>query len=302
MTIDPSFYSATVENQADGVAFVDEKGKIVFWNPGMETLTGYRLEEAVSAAENMAFLQIEPIERTDKEIDSVFMGAFLSYLKPGEALTRLKSKKGESLLTACRTIPVRNSEGINVGSTLIFRDVRFLYDLHAQLLEWEKRASFDFLTELPNRSYIEMNLRSRLYEYRRNGWPFGILLMDIDFFKKFNDEHGHDAGDAVLKKVASTLARHSRPYDVIGRWGGEEFLGVATNVDKLGLYSWAERLRYLVQKNGLQWGETVLRVTISVGASVVQSYDDLETLMKRVDHNLYLSKQNGRNRTTVDST
>ncbi len=302
MTIDPSFYSATLENQADGVVFIDETGKVVYWNPGMEALTGYRFEEAAISERNMAFLHMEPIEKTDKEIDPVFMGVLLSYLKLGETLTRFKTKKGESILTACRITPVQNAEGSRVGSTLIFRDIRFLHDLHIRLLEWEKRASIDFLTELPNRSYIEMNLRSRLYEYRRNGWPFGILLMDIDYFKKFNDEHGHDAGDAVLKTVAATLARHSRPYDVIGRWGGEEFLGVATNVDKLGLYSWAERLRYLVQKNGFQWGETILRVTISVGASVVHSYDDFETLIKRFDHNLYLSKQNGRNRTTVDST
>lgn len=300
MNIDLSFYVSILENFTDGVVFTDPEGQIVYWNQSMEALTGFRLNEAAKAESLDSFLNLEKMDENEPEAEGSFIRAVQGELKPAESLVWLNFPKGERIPAIWKTIPVQSMEGKIMGTAHAFRDCRLLYELQDRLQEWEKRASIDFLTELPNRSFVELNLRSRMYEYRRNGWPFGILMLDIDHFKAFNDTHGHDTGDAVLKLVAAALAKHTRPYDVIGRWGGEEFLGIVAHVDKLGLYSFAERLRYVVQKTGLKTNGEILRVTVSIGAAVVRSDDDQESFLKRADCNLYLSKQNGRNRTTID--
>lgn len=300
MNIDPSFYHSTLDNLTDGVVFVDQEGRIVYWNPGMEILTGYRLNETQKSKSLDSFLNLEKMDESGSDAEITFVWALQNELKPDEILAWILSKTGERIPVIRKSVSVRTPAGAIAGTAQTFRDARFLYELQSRLQEWEKRASIDFLTELPNRSFVEMNLRSRLYEYRRNGWLFGVLMIDVDHFKAFNDTHGHDIGDAVLKRTAATLAKHARPYDVIGRWGGEEFLGIIAHVDKLGLYSLAERIRFLVQKTGLKIEGKTLRVTISIGAAIVHPDDDQDSLLKRADQNLYQSKQNGRNRTTVD--
>jgi diguanylate cyclase (GGDEF)-like protein len=160
-------------------------------------------------------------------------------------------------------------------------------------------ALLDNITRCENRNYFEKELFVRFEETKRFGVPFGILYMDIDDFKNFNDSYGHDVGDRVLQFVADTLVRNSRPFDVIGRWGGDEFVGIMRNVGRRQLTYLGNRLRTLVEASYIQTESEKLHVSISIGATLVCDSDSMDTLIKRADILLYESKKAGRNRLTI---
>ncbi len=121
--------------------------------------------------------------------------------------------------------------------------------------------------------------------------------MDIDHFKAVNDRFGHPTGDQVLIMVARTLDLATRPFDLVGRWGGEEFLAVVTNVGRGDLVGVADRFRALVRSSNLR--ERSVSVTVSAGAALAEVDDTPESLLERVDRLLYLSKREGRDRTSA---
>jgi diguanylate cyclase (GGDEF)-like protein len=161
-------------------------------------------------------------------------------------------------------------------------------------------ALLDPLTELPNRRCINLQLRSRIDELKRYEWPCGVLFIDIDNFKVVNDEYGHGIGDKVLKMVGRTLSSSLRSYDILGRYGGEEFFAIVANVDSAQLYSFADRLRLLVEQSSLTTGSDTVSVTISIGATLARSNDTLDTVIKRADRLMYHSKTAGRNRISTE--
>ena len=156
-------------------------------------------------------------------------------------------------------------------------------------------ALLDPLTELGNRRYIEMNLKARLEEMHRYGWPFGVLFIDVDRFKEVNDRYGHDIGDRVLKMVGKTMVNNLRSFDFLGRWGGEEFIAILANVNGDHLHSVANRCRLLVEQSSISIRDKDIRVTVSIGASPARLHDTVEMLVRRADRLMYGSKTSGRN-------
>jgi diguanylate cyclase (GGDEF)-like protein len=165
--------------------------------------------------------------------------------------------------------------------------------------ELEGIAFRDSLTCLPNRRYIELKVKQSLEEFQQFGRSFGLLMLDIDHFKQVNDLHGHDAGDAILKAVSETLAKSVREDDIVGRWGGEEFLVLLADVNAGTVRDLAERCRALVEKSGALTAESRVSVTISIGGTLLVSGDSADSVVKRADQLMYASKLGGRNRATV---
>jgi diguanylate cyclase (GGDEF)-like protein len=127
--------------------------------------------------------------------------------------------------------------------------------------------------------------------------------MDLDRFKSINDRRGHQAGDELLVMVSRALEINSRPFDLVGRWGGEEFLAIIPNVDLPTLGRVAERYRLLVANCAIfREPAEPLRATISLGATVVQAGDSLDSLLARADQLMYRSKKDGRDRVTLGPT
>lgn len=170
-------------------------------------------------------------------------------------------------------------------------------ELESAVKEVEKMhdlAYVDSLTGLGNRRYAEARIRSSLEESQRHGWPLGLLFVDIDRFKVVNDVHGHEAGDAVLRKVGSTLRKAARSSDFVGRWGGEEFVVLATNTGPEDLGRAAERLRTLVSAAETSTTSGPISVTVSIGAASFVPGDSLESLVARADELMYRAKRAGR--------
>jgi diguanylate cyclase (GGDEF)-like protein len=115
-----------------------------------------------------------------------------------------------------------------------------------------------------------------------------------------NDSYGHHVGDSVLRMVARTMMKNARPYDLFGRWGGEEFIGVIRNVNRVGLSDIANRVRLLVEKSYLEIGQKTICTTLSMGATIAKAQDTLISLVTRADKLMYQSKKDGKNRLCAD--
>jgi len=181
------------------------------------------------------------------------------------------------------------------------------HSLKGALDERRRMAMTDALTGAHNRRYFMRYLRGELNRARRFGTDLSLLLLDIDFFKKVNDEFGHAAGDVVLQKFVKRLQKGlPRDYDWCARLGGEEFVVVLPQTDLAGAAVVAERLRRLVEEYPLHLSKSVRPITVSIGVSGLQALPkresaSIEALLADADRHLYKSKENGRNRVTAAS-
>lgn len=159
--------------------------------------------------------------------------------------------------------------------------------------ELEQIATIDRLTGVFNRRKLDEVLYTEVLRSKRYGNTFGVILLDIDHFKSVNDTFGHLVGDRVLQLFASQLKNSVRDVDVLGRWGGEEFLIICPETAEDGILLLARILRRKVQ------GETIAEVGVKTASFGVTAYckgDSVDNIIKRADKALYLAKQNGRNR------
>ena len=175
-----------------------------------------------------------------------------------------------------------------------------IVDLQMDLLqareELRDRANKDLLTMLPNRPAIVSALEQELSRCHRDNRTVGIILLDIDHFKKINDSHGHFAGDAVLREAAARLRGNMRTYDQVGRYGGEEFLVVLPNCDLEQAANQAERMRQRLHGTTMIVDGVEMRVSASFGVTVSNGSERTpDDLVRIADEALYRAKANGRN-------
>jgi len=159
----------------------------------------------------------------------------------------------------------------------------------------------DGLTQLYNRRFFDDRLRAEIAYARRHRTLLSLLMVDIDYFKRVNDEHGHTAGDQVLREVAASMQGRIRTEDVLARWGGEEFALLAREIPAAGAFALGERLRLGVEALTVVHGGTELRVTVSIGAATTEGSAELTdtALVDAADRLLYEAKAGGRNRTVA---
>jgi len=185
-----------------------------------------------------------------------------------------------------------------LSTILIF----FSYYLIAISIEQTKRrqqleltSRTDSLTGLYNRWHMERRIQEEYEQYQKNGLEFALIIVDIDLFKAINDMNGHAGGDCLLKLVSEDLRKSVREYDVVARWGGDEFLLLlpATNAEKaVGL---AERIRKDVEKRRYAYENETLLVTLTLGVSVISPDDTVASIIKKADIVMYQGKRAGRN-------
>ncbi len=159
----------------------------------------------------------------------------------------------------------------------------------------ERLSTMDRLTGLPNRSAFEMVIPNMTQDSIRQKMPLSLLLTDIDFFKRVNDDYGHLAGDAALKTVANSLKTHLRASDFVCRWGGEEFLIVLKGCDAKAAHQVAENTRQAIENSLTAYQQHSIQLTMSFGTATRHADEDIESWIARADHQLYCAKRAGRN-------
>ena len=156
----------------------------------------------------------------------------------------------------------------------------------------------DFLTKLYNRNYFYKRIKSIQALAKRNDYKYGIIMLDIDYFKRVNDTYGHEIGDITLVSISQTLLQSAREYDVVCRWGGEEFLIIVQNTTADELYTFAQRIKQAVKSNPIVVPDTIteFNITVSIGISFSTSknIENVDKIIHNADQNLYKAKENGR--------
>jgi diguanylate cyclase (GGDEF)-like protein/PAS domain S-box-containing protein len=295
------FCERVLDNTFDAIYLVGTDGKISFWNKAAEEATGYSREFVKSKQCCKDFLiHIDEEGNRLCNTSACPIVQTLESKKPLETDTFLLHKNGQRIPVHLRTIPLHDDDGALLGALEIFRDVSLKTTIRQRMTELVQLAMLDPTTGVGTRKYTEINLAGLLDEMKRYNWEFGVLFVDIDHFKRVNDAYGHDTGDIVLKMVAQTMAHNIRSFDIIGRWGGEEFLVILVNTTVAQLKTIAEKLRILVQHSTLNIGDARISVTISIGATMARKDDTIESIVKRADRLMYRSKGKGRNTITMD--
>lgn len=161
--------------------------------------------------------------------------------------------------------------------------------------ELDRVSRTDSLTGLANRHHLTDVISREVNRSRRSGLALSLLLLDIDRFKRINDTFGHDVGDQVLIAIAVALQEALRDYDIVGRWGGEEFVVVLPHTDEAGAVSAAEHLRAAIADLAVSCAGGPVRPTVSLGVARLGANESIERCLKRADEALYEAKNGGRN-------
>jgi diguanylate cyclase (GGDEF)-like protein len=187
-------------------------------------------------------------------------------------------------------VTIRFSVSLILTIVIVNTIQNIIRDLQARLVD---QAITDPLTGVYNRRHMESRLAEALESSRRRSAPASLLLIDIDHFKRINDEHGHEAGDAVLKGLVSVVRAHARKVDLLFRMGGEEFVVLLPDTPESSAAAMAEKLRQSIAETALLDGRPV---TVSIGVAGMQAGDTVESWVRESDSAMYAAKEAGRNR------
>lgn len=180
---------------------------------------------------------------------------------------------------------------------------RQISELQENLDAVRTESTTDALTCIANRKQFDRTLAEAIETARSNGQPMSLLMMDIDHFKRFNDTFGHQAGDGVLRLVASAMKASVKGRDLVARYGGEEFSAILPATNLQAAYTVAEQIRKAVMGKELikkSSGESLGNVTLSIGAAMLGADETAEQLIGRADSYLYAAKKSGRNQVRTD--
>jgi diguanylate cyclase (GGDEF)-like protein len=242
--------------------------------------------------------------------------AFLQILTSPSASLSLKASNGSMLYINSRLVPefdwyliveqvndpssehIETALLINMGVTLIISLVVLML-AHAALRGYhgklETMATQDKLTGATSRQVFEFYFKQAVARSKRRDDPLSLVLVDIDLFKKINDNYGHQAGDRVLTRVAQLIKSHVREEDIVCRWGGEEFLLMLTGCDMTHAYDITEAIRSAVADLSIPFNKEVVSITLSAGIAQMQAGESLGQVVERADLHLYQAKNAGRN-------
>jgi two-component system cell cycle response regulator len=266
--------------------------EIVFSDIRMPKMNGIELLAAVKEINaNTQFVIMTSHASIDNSIDALKRGAFDYILKPFDDL---------DVVTDAANRAIANLSGIRRQQYLLNTLARQNQELDHLNKEFREMAIRDGLTGLFNHRYAQERLNEEFDRAIRFGRELSVLFMDLDHFKFFNDTHGHQAGDEVLKILAGLMTKGIRESDTLARWGGEEFVVVAPETSEEEACVLAEKIRKLVAGHGFPNAaqQPLGCVSLSIGvASRANGSDSAENLLRLADEAVYNAKDRGRNRT-----
>jgi len=245
----------------------------------------------------------------NEEIDLVLLDIMMPEMDGFQVAQKIREKNDRvpiifiTAKTGDTDIEKAYSVGGNDYITKPFREKEVLarIKLHLKLREYEKEleklAFYDSLTKLYNRRYFDEIIPKLLKIAKRNHKIISIIMLDIDFFKKVNDNYGHLTGDKILQFLSSKLLSLTRESDIVIRFGGEEFIILLPNTEIAGAKKLAEKIRKEIE-NSVVTTENI-KFTISLGVTEIQMGEKTNKFLKRVDDSLYEAKNSGRNKVCI---
>lgn len=296
MELAPEFYKQLLDHLREGVYFVDRERRILYWNSEAEAISGYTAGEVLHS-----FCYSNILDHVDEQMNPLCTGRCpLSHAmetgKAVEARVFLRHKGGHRVPVDIKVAPVRNGEGAVVGAVEVFSDATPAVQIEKVNEDLRQLIHIDPLTRIPNRRALMEALEREFQRFGRYGTVFSVIFIDIDHFKAVNDTFGHAAGDGTLQWFARRMGTSLRKSDMVGRYGGEEFVVLLPATEAEAAGQTAEHLRKHLSAAPCPYTETI--ITASFGVTEVRSSDSFNSLVERADAALYVSKRQGRNRVT----
>jgi len=281
-------FRSLFEQSMDAIYVVDYDGSNMKANRAWMQLFGYT--SADLATLNVIDLYANPADR-----ESLLRRISRTSVVADEV--RFKKKDG-TVFDCARTVAARRDRR---GNIVAFQGImRDITEQKRAYIELERLARYDTLTGLLNRRAVLERLEEWMRHIERYKGKFCVIMLDLDHFKHVNDDYGHQVGDRVLAQTAEVLRQSLRQTDIVGRYGGEEFLVILPRTDCEGARVVAERIRTLMQVTEMSDGRgQTFTLTVSLGLGERFESDSVDSLVGRADEALYKAKENGRNRVEV---
>lgn len=290
------YRSTLFAQMLDAVIFVDRQGKILYWNPAAERITGLSYASVlehrfcpsmIDLQDDSSTVEIPDSDCPVQKSMSLGESTFLRYSLRGRADSRHT--------VDIQVSPVIGNSGESLGATIVIHDSSNTCSLEERVESLYSRASQDPLTKVANRAEFDRVHAEFVEEHLTQNTPCSLIICDIDFFKKVNDDYGHQAGDEALIAFAALLKRFHRVGDLVARYGGEEFVLLCAGCDNKTGTERAEEIRHVLQSTPLEALDNKC-LTASFGVTEVQKGDTPEIMLRRADRALMNAKENGRNR------
>ena len=299
--VSQSSYEEILDAISDGVYFVDLDRVITRWNKAAERISGYSAQEVIGKRCADGLLRHVDECGNDLCLNGCPLAATIEDNLPREAQLFMHHKLGYRVPVFVRSCPIHDERGGGlIGVAEIFFERKNKKDILNELEILRKEVFHDPLTGAGNRRVANITFEQMHARLIDSSVPYGVIFVDIDFFKDVNDKWGHLIGDLLLQMVAKTLGSGLRPMDILCRWGGEEFIVLVPNTNHEALGIIAERLRVLVEKSWITHEGEEIRLTVSFGGAVSKVGEPPESVIDRADKQLYISKNSGRNCVHID--
>lgn len=306
---DPTLLDFIVERANVGIFVINADREVMLWNQFMEIHSDRKADTVVGKNLFEAFPEL-PQKWLDRKIESVFILKNFSFTSWEQRPYLFKFSHNrpvtggvDCMRQDCTLMPIKDESGEVQAICFTVLDVTDTSIYQSQLVETTEKlremSNQDGLTKLFNRRYIEETISNEFDRARRYENQFSVILTDIDFFKLVNDNHGHLAGDEVLRVVSKRLSDTLRDTDVLGRYGGEEFIVALPETDMEGAFIVAERLREAIASEPIEAEGDTLNIAISLGVTEMnEGTAAYAQLIAEADLALYKSKESGRNCST----
>lgn len=293
--IDQLFQQKLVGSMVDGVVFVDSQCNILLWNRAFEKITGIASSSVFQKQWLPSMLDMRETDGSRVLDQACPVAETIRTRSPYSGRISFQGRSGNRTLVEVHVHPVTNIESVIYGAVLIAKDVSSEATLEAAIENLHTKATQDPLTKVSNRAEFDRVHDVFVREHLAKGIPFSLIICDLDFFKRVNDDFGHQAGDDALMIFASILKRFRRQGDLVARYGGEEFVILCASCDGQAAVNIAEEIRQTLERTP----QPMLKgkcCTASFGVTELQEGDTAETMLRRADRGLMQAKEAGRNR------
>jgi diguanylate cyclase (GGDEF)-like protein/PAS domain S-box-containing protein len=275
----------------DIISTIDLAGNFTYISPAVERITGYTVDEVMNHFLEIHYFTPEMLKVMDR-ITTIVSRLVITDepLEPIRFEQLQYRKDGRAIWTDTILTGIYDEDGHLSELLGVTRDITEKVRLRDQI---QKLSETDKLTRLYNRVKLDDALLKAFERALKTGEAFSMIMLDVDFFKRINDQFGHQAGDAMLVELAEILQHSIRSRDIVGRWGGEEFLFILPETNEKGAMVVADKIRAAVGKHRFARPE---RVTVSLGVSTYRGGDSApDVIVARADQALYEAKRRGRN-------
>jgi diguanylate cyclase (GGDEF)-like protein/putative nucleotidyltransferase with HDIG domain/PAS domain S-box-containing protein len=293
-------YLYLLESLYDGFYMVDADQRFVIWNCGAERLLGYSPHAMTNHTWSSRLLRQASLEGNELRDPDCPLNIVMKSRRAVTNIMKWRHANGQWVDAEAQTVPLLGYDGQLEGVAEIFRDLSRTSRRPLEYRELKLAASRDALTSVANRGELETQLTLLVNDFnnKKKKQTFSVIFLDIDHFKPVNDTYGHAAGDQVLIETARLMQHETYSGELVGRYGGEEFVILCPSTKLDQAYKRAERIRQAISRREISHlgGRSI---TASFGVAQMEPGDSVASLFRRADRALYISKEGGRNRTTT---